>query len=99
MPDREDPSTKVDLHGLRPEEALRRLSQALHAARVRGVETLTVVTGRGWGNREQKPVLRAKVEAWLSGPEGRRAGVQSHRRTHSGGALEVRLRNPRGPEA
>ena len=99
MSDREDPSAKVDLHGLRPEEALRRLSQALHAARVRGVETLTAVTGRGWGNREQKPVLRAKVEAWLNGPEGRRAGVRSHRRTASGGALEVRLQNPGRPKA
>lgn len=99
MPDDASPPPQVDLHGLRPDEALRRLSQALHAARVRGAETLTAVTGRGWGNREQKPVLRGKVEAWLSGPEGRRAGVRSHRRTNSGGALEVRLRDPDEREA
>ena len=82
---------EVDLHGLRPEDALRRLSQALHTARVQRARTLRVVTGRGWGNREQKPILRQKVETWLSGSEGRRAGVLSHRRTRDGGALEVEI--------
>ena len=87
-----DAPASVDLHGLRPEQALRRLSQELHAARVRGETLLEVVTGRGWGNAEQKPVLRGKVEAWLRGPDGRQFGVVDVRVTSRGGALEVRLR-------
>ena len=94
MPSKRDSDPKpacVDLHGLRPEDALRRLAQALHAARVRGAGRLKVVTGRGWGNATQTPVLRGKVETWLRGPEGRRFGVQGFDRADKGGSLLVRL--------
>lgn len=84
----------VDLHGLRPDQALRRLEQALHALRVRGERRIRVVTGRGWGNLEQRPVLRPRVEAWLNGPEGRRWGVSAVRVASKGGALDVDLSPP-----
>jgi len=89
--DPSEPDLEVDLHGLRPEEAMRRLSQGLHAARVRRARRIVVVTGRGMGNAKQQPILRGRVEAWLKGPEGRRAGVQGFERTARGGALLVRL--------
>ena len=82
---------EVDLHGHRPEAALRRLAQELHAARVRGERRLRIVTGRGWGNRTQTPVLRPQVETWLRGPEGRRLGVRAFRVVAKGGALELDL--------
>jgi DNA-nicking Smr family endonuclease len=87
-----DESEEVDLHGLTVEQALRRVSQALHAARVRGRSRLLVVTGAGWGNPAGKAVLRPRVEAWLRGPEGRALGVKDVRRVHRDGALEVLLR-------
>lgn len=89
--DPHDESESVDLHGLPPDQALRRLAQALHAARVRGRSSFLVITGAGWGNPEQKPVLRTKVEAWLRSPEGRALGVRSVERVHRGGALFLRL--------
>jgi DNA-nicking Smr family endonuclease len=82
---------EVDLHGLRPEMALRRVAQAIHTARVRGRGRLRVITGRGLGNPEGKPVLRGIVEDWLQGPEGRRAGVRSVQQVARGGALEIEL--------
>jgi DNA-nicking Smr family endonuclease len=82
----------IDLHGLRPEQALRRLFSALQTARVRGRTEVVVVTGRGWGNDTGKPVLRGKVEAWLATEPARRVGVKSFQRQGHGGALEVRLR-------
>ncbi|MEO0650409.1 MAG: Smr/MutS family protein [Planctomycetota bacterium] len=85
------PPPKVDLHGMRPEQALVRLGQALHTARVRGDATLDVVTGRGLGNPQGKAVLRPRVEAWLAGPEGRRFGVQSVQQIARGGCLRLRL--------
>ncbi len=87
-----DAESTVDLHGLDRAAAIRRLEQALHTARVRGASTLLVVTGRGFGNREQRPVLRTHVEAWLAGPDGRRQGVVAVRTTSRGGALELKLR-------
>jgi DNA-nicking Smr family endonuclease len=95
MPQR--PSPSVDLHGLHPDAALRRLAQALHTARVQGAKQLLVITGRGLGNRAQVPVLRGRVEAWLRGPHGRALGVRGLDRARSGGALEVHLglRDPR----
>lgn len=85
------PRSSLDLHGLAPAQALRRVEQALHATRVRGGRRLRVVTGRGWGNREQKPILRAKVEAWLRGPGGARFGVARVQVAQKGGALDVDL--------
>jgi DNA-nicking Smr family endonuclease len=82
---------EVDLHGLGVELALRRVAQALHTARVRGVKRLLIITGAGWGNPDGKPVLRPRVETWLRGPEARSAGVRDVRRVHRDGALEVSL--------
>jgi len=82
---------RVDLHGLSPEKAIRRLAQELHACRVRGDGRVLVITRRGWGNRRQEPILRRRVESWLEGPEGRRAGVIRFRGAARGGALEVEL--------
>jgi DNA-nicking Smr family endonuclease len=85
------PPESVDLHGKPPEQALRALAQALHAARVRRADSLHVITGRGWGNLAQEPILRRRVEAWLKGPDGRRLGVRAVRVTAKGGALDVDL--------
>ena len=82
---------ELDLHGLRPELAQRRLEQTLHAARVRGAREILVITGRGWGNLEQKPVLRRRIEEFLRSPGGRKLGVRQVDVTAKGGALRVRL--------
>jgi DNA-nicking Smr family endonuclease len=91
---REQPSEEeatIDLHGLTVAQAMRRVAQALHMARVRGWSRLLIVTGAGWGNPDQKPILRPRIESWLRGQEGRSAGVKDVRRVHKGGALEVFL--------
>lgn len=88
---RPNPIPEVDLHGQRPENALRTLAQAVHTARVRGASKLLVITGKGLGNHQQKPILRGKVERWLTGPEGQRAGVRGSRLASGGGAIEVEL--------
>lgn len=82
---------EVDLHGLTTAQAERRALQELHAARVRREERVVLITGRGYGNRLQEPVLRRHLEAWLGGPDAQRLGVRSFRVTARGGALEVSL--------
>ncbi len=90
---------ELDLHGLPPDRALRRVIQELHASRVRGLRRLRLITGRGWGNARQEPVLRTRIEAWLRGPEAASFGVQRFERSAKGGALEVFLTPPRGAES
>ena len=95
-PDEDDPDEpplpRLDLHGLHPEQALRRLRQEIHACRYRRLAELLVITGAGYGNALGKPILRGIVVRWLDGPEGRSAGVLGHEVRHKGGALLVRLR-------
>jgi DNA-nicking Smr family endonuclease len=88
----EDPPHEVDLHGCRPDEALRRAAREIHACRVRRIDRLKIITGKGWGNLRQQPVLRPKVEQWLSGPDGRRAGVLGFAIADDGGSLIVDIR-------
>ncbi|MBL8859926.1 MAG: Smr/MutS family protein [Planctomycetes bacterium] len=86
------PGHEIDLHGLTPEAALRTLARELHAARVRRVRRVLVITGRGMGNPAQKPILRAKVEGYLQSGDGARLGVVSFELAARGGALVVYLR-------
>jgi DNA-nicking Smr family endonuclease len=92
LDDEEDPPPAVDLHGLRPDDALRRAAREIHACRVRRMNRLKIITGKGWGNLLQQPVLRPKVEQWLNGPEGRRAGVLGFVVADDGGSLIVEIR-------
>lgn len=54
--------------------------------------SVLVITGRGFGNAAQTPVLRLKVETFLRGPDGSRLGVASFELAARGGALLVTLR-------
>ena len=93
----EEPPPEIDLHGMRPADALKRLGLELHACRARRLARVLVIAGRGWGNRLQQPVLRPMVESWLLGPEGRRHGVLRFEVQGKGGALLVSLRTGAGP--
>lgn len=97
--DGEEPPLEVDLHGLRPDEALVRLGQALHRARVQGEERIDVITGRGIGNPTREPVLRGRVEAWLKADGTRTYGVRGFRRIARGGCLRVELTPRSGRES
>jgi DNA-nicking Smr family endonuclease len=78
---------------LRPDDALRRVEREIHTCRVRRLDRLKIITGRGWGNLKQQPILRPKVERWLSGPVARRLGVLDFEVADDGGSLVVRIRS------
>ncbi|MEO6709172.1 MAG: Smr/MutS family protein [Planctomycetota bacterium] len=85
----------MDLHRLSGSDAARVLRRELHAARVRGEAGLVAITGLGFGNALQEPVLRSHVERWLASQEARQLGVLGFERVHRGGALEIRLVAPK----
>jgi DNA-nicking Smr family endonuclease len=85
---------EIDLHRLTTAQAERRAFQELHASRLRRESGLILVTGRGYGNRTQEPILRKHLQQWLKGPEAIQLGVLDVQVTSKGGALLVRISSP-----
>lgn len=85
---------KLDLHGLRQDEAQRALTAFLRRAQADGAKVAIVVTGKGL-SREEGGVLRRVVPMWLQAPNLRDVvvGFGEAARNHGGeGALYVRIR-------
>lgn len=88
---------RVDLHGLRQDEAYSLLHSFLLRAQAGGVRYVLVITGKG-SSSGGDGVLRRSVPSWLATPAFRNI-VSSHdhaaRHHGGGGALYVRLRRTR----
>ncbi len=85
---------KLDLHGMRQDEAQRALNGFLRRAQATGAKVAIVVTGKGL-SREEGGVLRRVVPMWLQAPSLRDVVVSfgEAARHHGGeGALYVRIR-------
>lgn len=97
-----DVDAKLDLHGMRQDEAQRALTSFLRRAQADGARVAIVVTGKGL-SREEGGVLRRVVPMWLQAPNLRDivVGFGEAARHHGGeGALYVRIRRAdrqRGP--
>jgi DNA-nicking Smr family endonuclease len=93
---------RLDLHGLRQEEAHRALLGFLREARARGDRIVLVITGKGVNDAQgERGVLRRAVPRWLRLPEfrGLVAGVSEAHLGHGGaGALYVHVKRRRGGE-
>lgn len=89
-----DVDVKLDLHGMRQDEAQRALNGFLRRAQASGAKVAIVVTGKGL-SREDGGVLRRVVPMWLQAPALRDVVVSfgEAARHHGGeGALYVRIR-------
>jgi DNA-nicking Smr family endonuclease len=96
---RSDIDRAVDLHGLRQDEAHRRLHGFLAESQRDGAKLVLVITGKGRGAEDayEEPygVLRRAVPHWLREPAMRSLviGFEEATATHGGaGALYVRVR-------
>ncbi|MCG8559699.1 MAG: Smr/MutS family protein [Hyphomicrobiales bacterium] len=98
---------RLDLHGLRQEEAYRALRAFLIRAQARGHRHVLVITGKGGARADDadrpfyeerdRGVLKRLVPQWLAEAELRRMVVsygEAHTRHGGEGALYVRLRRP-----
>ena len=89
-----DVDAKLDLHGMRQEEAQRALYAFLRRSQAAGAKVVIVVTGKGL-SREDGGVLRRVAPMWLQAPALRDVVVSygEAARHHGGeGALYVRIR-------
>lgn len=89
-----DVDAKLDLHGMRQDEAQRALYAFLRRSQAAGAKVVIVVTGKGL-SREDGGVLRRMAPMWLQAPALRDVVVSygEAARHHGGeGALYVRIR-------
>lgn len=99
---------KIDLHGMRQDEAHAALQRFLFRARQNEAKLVLVVTGKGGrkvrddvSHAPEGGVLRRSVPHWLSAPDLRHVvlGFEEAALVHGGsGALYVRLRGQRSTE-
>jgi DNA-nicking Smr family endonuclease len=99
---------RIDLHGMRQDEAHGALRGFLHHAQAHGHSMVLVITGKGApgdraiGRDDERGVLRRVVPQWLRLPDlrGFVVGFEEAHQGHGGsGALYVRLRRSRRLEA
>ncbi|WP_075214218.1 Smr/MutS family protein [Mongoliimonas terrestris] len=95
---------RLDLHGLRQDEARARLLGFLSTAQAREAKIVLIITGKGTGGGfetlygDERGVLKRMVPLWLSLPEFRDKvlGYEDAHLTHGGaGALYIRIRRRR----
>jgi DNA-nicking Smr family endonuclease len=93
---------RIDLHGLRQDEAHARLSGFLHHAQMSGYKLVLVITGKGRSDggfqglyEPERGVLRRMVPMWLTLPDLRPIVLgyeEAHLAHGGGGALYIRIR-------
>ncbi len=85
----------LDLHGLNREQARARVAEFIHTSHRDGKRCLLIVHGRGLGSKDNIPVLKNKLAAWLTrGSIGRRVLAFTSAKPYDGGtgAIYVLLR-------
>ena len=99
---RQTVEAKIDLHGMRQDEAHSVLNGFLRREQQRGSKLVLVVTGKGGAGASlfggERGILRRMVPHWLSLPELRAlvVGFEEAEQRHGGsGALYIRLRRNR----
>ncbi|MCK9463402.1 MAG: Smr/MutS family protein [Proteobacteria bacterium] len=86
----------LDLHGMRREEARQRVAEFVVKSHAEGKRCVLIVHGRGLGSKDNIPVLKEKLQAWLTrGAIGRHVLAFTSARPWDGGtgAVYVLLRS------
>jgi DNA-nicking Smr family endonuclease len=86
---------ELDLHGLTVTQAHYAIARFLSDCRERGIRSVRVIHGKGYGSRERAPVLKSRLNHWLrERPEV--LAFSSSRADQGGtGAVNVLLRSQR----
>jgi DNA-nicking Smr family endonuclease len=83
---------ELDLHGMTIAEAQHHLARFLSYCRGRGLRTVRIIHGKGYGSREQAPVLKSRLNHWLREQQEVLAFCSSRPDQGGTGAVNVLLR-------
>lgn len=86
----------LDLHSLNRDRARSKVADFIHSCHRNGMRCILIIHGRGIGSKDNIPVLKNKLAAWLTrGAIGRKVLAFSSARPYDGGtgAIYVLLRS------
>lgn len=56
---------EIDLHGMTSDQARDSFTEFLEESQSLGLRCIRIIHGKGFGSRNQEPVLKLKVTSWL----------------------------------
>ncbi|MCE5181603.1 MAG: Smr/MutS family protein [Betaproteobacteria bacterium] len=83
---------EIDLHGMTSDEARASFSEFLEESKSLGLRCVRIIHGKGFGSRNQEPVLKLKVASWLMQRDDTLAFCQARPIEGGSGATIVLLR-------
>jgi DNA-nicking Smr family endonuclease len=83
---------ELDLHGQNSDEARSSLVVFLNSSAKRGLRCVRIIHGKGLGSKNQEPVLKHKVRAWLTQREEILAYCEARPVDGGSGAMTVLLK-------
>jgi DNA-nicking Smr family endonuclease len=86
---------KLDLHGLNIAEAQHEVARFLSWCGERGIRSVRIIHGKGYGSRERAPVLKSRLNHWLREQPEVLAFCSSRPEQGGTGAVNVLLRTRR----
>jgi DNA-nicking Smr family endonuclease len=86
---------ELDLHGLTIAETQHEVTRFLSWCGERGIRTVRIIHGKGYGSRERAPVLKSRLNHWLREQQEVLAFCSSRPDQGGTGAVNVLLRSRR----
>ena len=83
---------ELDLHGMTIPIAHQQLAEFIDECRRQTIRCIRIIHGKGWGSKDNKPVLKTKLNAWLQHEENVLAFCSAPVKDGGTGAVFVLLR-------
>jgi len=83
---------ELDLHGMTIPVAHQELADFIHQCRLERIRCVRIIHGKGWGSKDNQPVLKTKLNAWLQQEENVLAFCSTPIEAGGAGAVFVLLR-------
>ncbi|NOQ93387.1 MAG: DNA mismatch repair protein MutS [Methylophaga sp.] len=83
---------ELDLHGMTIAIAHQQLAEFIDECRRQNIRCVRIIHGKGWGSKDNKPVLKTKLNAWLQHEENVLAFCSAPIKDGGTGAVFVLLR-------
>jgi len=89
---------ELDMHGMTIAIAHQQLAEFIDECRQQNIRCIRIIHGKGWGSKDNKPVLKTKLNTWLQHEENVLAFCSAQIKDGGTGAVFVLLRRKKALE-